>query len=147
MTLDARDLALFSCSACHRDVADSDGEVARVRAGFALTDCGHILCSACLGKKTACKFCKAQNIASLPLDTDMADDMASLFKPALPMLDQLRSTVSVRTVAAAGLRRQFQLERLTEDVRFFKSMSQKQQAALNDLKPQVEQARALEQCV
>ena len=95
MPLDARDLALFTCSACHRDVADSDGEVAHVHAGFALTDCGHILCSSCLGKKAVCKFCKTQNIASLPLDSEMADDMASLFKPALPMLDQLRSTVSV----------------------------------------------------
>lgn len=42
---------------------------------------------------------------------------------------------------------QFQLERLADDVRFFKTMSQKQQAALNELKPQLEQAQALQRCV
>lgn len=95
MTLSPSDLALFACSACHRDVAEGAGAAATIQDGFCLTDCGHILCSSCLGKKPSpsCKACKTPGISCLPLTADLPDDMASLFLPAVPMLDQVRSTI------------------------------------------------------
>lgn len=101
MTLNPSDLARFTCSACHRDAAQGSGDAASIQDGFFLTDCGHILCSSCLGKKPApaCKACKTAGISCLPLTADLPDEMASLFQPAIPLLDQARSTLQGRRVS------------------------------------------------